>query len=579
MERWPKGLAFTDNLFMTVVQGGAFHLILLLCFLSAANGFVRPELESLPNIDKRKMAPPEQPIADPSIQSQITNLQRRVAITRINLDHISGSPRLVSAKQGFLTGSNGQGLAVLPSSLRAIPANDRHRITKAFLNEHAALYGFNSQALDTARLKTDSTTEHNGLRTCVWQQQLDEVPVFEALLISHITKRDELVRVSSHFLRDLPKAAEKAAPHRAMLKTAPSVSAAQAIAIAAADLGEKVLAVEITSVDAAPVGSQKRQRFKAKPLRGETHAALTWLPMDSSTVRLCWDVILTSGSRGEMYRELIDAQTGEIMVRNCLTKHFSNASYRVFTSDSPSPLSPGCPTPCTTQPPIVQRNLITVGALSSQGSPNGWINDGDNTTIGNNVDAHLDRDANDDPDPGSRPIGNPSRTFDFPLDLTQDPEFYANASVVQLFYWNNWMHDKLYDLGFTEALGNFQADNFGRGGLGGDAVQADAQESADLAENEFNRNQALFHETPDGIPPRMELYIFDGPSPDRDSDLDAEVVLHEYTHGLTSRLVGGGAGITRLQSIGLGEGWSDFYALSLLSVSGDDPGGNYAAGA
>src|SRR6185436_9648386 len=56
-------------------------------------------------------------------------------------------------------------------------------------------------------------------------------------------------------------------------------------------------------------------------------------------------------------------------------------------------------------------------------------------------------------------------------------------------------------------------------------------------------------------------------------------VLHEYTHGLSNRRVGGGAGISALQSRGLGEGWSDFYALAMLSSTNDDPNGVYAIGA
>ena len=55
-------------------------------------------------------------------------------------------------------------------------------------------------------------------------------------------------------------------------------------------------------------------------------------------------------------------------------------------------------------------------------------------------------------------------------------------------------------------------------------------------------------------------------------------MLHEYTHGLSNRLVGGGVGISALQPGGMGEGWSDFYGLALLSEPGDDVNGNYAAG-
>ena len=133
------------------------------------------------------------------------------------------------------------------------------------------------------------------------------------------------------------------------------------------------------------------------------------------------------------------------------------------------------------------------------------------------------------------------------------------------------MHDRLYELGFTEAAGNFQIDNFGRGGFGNDAVQADAQDGGGF-------NNANFYTPPDGVSPRMQMFLFNGPNPDSDGDYDVEVILHEYTHGLTGRRVGGGSGLSALQSQWLGEGWSDFYALALLSEAGDDLNGNYAFG-
>src|SRR5204863_2045096 len=115
-----------------------------------------------------------------------------------------------------------------------------------------------------------------------------------------------------------------------------------------------------------------------------------------------------------------------------LTDYISDASYRVFTSDSPSPFSPGNATPVATQPPLVPRTLVTIAALNTNASPNGWIDDGVNETIGNNVDAHTDTNADDQPDL-PRPQGSPFRVFDFPLDVTtQDPASYTSASVVQL---------------------------------------------------------------------------------------------------------------------------------------------------
>jgi len=46
------------------------------------------------------------------------------------------------------------------------------------------------------------------------------------------------------------------------------------------------------------------------------------------------------------------------------------------------------------------------------------------------------------------------------------------------------------------------------------------------------------------------MYIFSGPSPRRDGDLDAEVILHEYTHGLSNRLYAACDGYVKLLPVG-----------------------------
>ena len=40
---------------------------------------------------------------------------------------------------------------------------------------------------------------------------------------------------------------------------------------------------------------------------------------------------------------------------------------------------------------------------------------------------------------------------------------------------SNFVHDALYEAGFTEAAGNLQQDNFNLGGIAGDPVLAEAQ--------------------------------------------------------------------------------------------------------
>ena len=76
----------------------------------------------------------------------------------------------------------------------------------------------------------------------------------------------------------------------------------------------------------------------------------------------------------------------------------------------------------------------------------------------------------------------------------------------------------------------------------------------------------------------MQMYLFNFPTPYRDGDLDAEVFLHELTHGLSNRLHNNGSGLFTQQSAGMGEGWSDYYARCLLATADEDVDGVFSAG-
>ena len=62
------------------------------------------------------------------------------------------------------------------------------------------------------------------------------------------------------------------------------------------------------------------------------------------------------------------------------------------------------------------------------------------------------------------------------MDLTQHAQAYREAAVANLFYVNNMIHDVLYRFGFDDPSGNFQANNYDRGGGEGDYVRAEAQD-------------------------------------------------------------------------------------------------------
>jgi hypothetical protein len=59
-----------------------------------------------------------------------------------------------------------------------------------------------------------------------------------------------------------------------------------------------------------------------------------------------------------------------------------------------------------------------------------------------------------------------------------------------------------------------------------------------------------------------------------DSDLDSSLIVHEYGHGVSTRLSGGPSNVSCLldgQAAGMGEGWSDFWAMALTATATDAP--------
>ena len=76
----------------------------------------------------------------------------------------------------------------------------------------------------------------------------------------------------------------------------------------------------------------------------------------------------------------------------------------------------------------------------------------------------------------------------------------------------------------------------------------------------------------------MQLFVWTSSTPDRDGALDNQITIHELTHGLSNRLHGNAAGLSTNMARGMGEGWSDFYALALLSESSDNLNGTYTIG-
>jgi extracellular elastinolytic metalloproteinase len=176
-----------------------------------------------------------------------------------------------------------------------------------------------------------------------------------------------------------------------------------------------------------------------------------------------------------------------------------------------------------------------------------WILE--DSTIGNNVVAvlvHVDESL--EPCQGIK--DGDLITFD--VEEESDKQ-----KVVNIFYFCNYMHNFFYRLGFDEAAGNFQTVNFLGLGLGGDHVLA-------LAHPRPVPGTANMLTPVDGQNPIMNMGLVN--STKLHTALDSDVVFHEYVHGVTNRLVGGrmnDRALDQPQSRGMGEGWSDYFALTI----------------
>ena len=538
----------------------AVWLAIALTVVTHASG--EPRQERWPVVDMRATTATVTPAAAVA-EREMRALKPGLSISR---HAITGAPRWIHSTEGFLTVPENRSQAARVGGSKMDP----YRVVKAFVDEHRVLFGHGSEELARARIIRDSTGKHNGLHTTVWEQQHAGIPVFEGVFLAHVSQAGELVNVSSQFLAD--PAVAVANGQGPGWETHARLTPAQALGSACANVGLALPAGDLATRVDGPRGTELEQHWSGGILKGKAQLRLVWLPLGPDRARLAWEVFFMPRALSNLFRTVVDAETGAVLLRHNFTYDISDISLRVFTADSPTPMLPGSASPGgDKQPAAVARTLVKLKALDTTASPAGWIPDGDNMTAGNNVDAHSDVSGDNQVDL-PRPSGSPARVFDFPIDLTQSPYNHRKAAIVNLFYWNNWMHDRLYQLGFDEASGNFQTDNFGRGGKDGDAVMADAQDGG-------GDSNANFSCPPDGNAPRMQMYIYSGPNPSRDGDFDTSVMLHEYTHGLSGRLVGGGAGFTALQTRGMGEGWSDFYALTLLAPASGSLGASYPQGA
>ncbi len=445
-------------------------------------------------------------------------------------------------------------------TLSAAAAGSPLHIALSYLSAHAASLGVLST--DVANpIVTDQYTDHDtGITHLYLQQRVNHLPVDNTSINVNITRDGSILSIGGAFVAD---AARKVA---ALPKTAGIIgrTAIQGLKT----LGLNVPADSEISSSAAEGSSQFNvPKLSLDPIRPVLHYVAT----AAGGLAAAWQLIVRTPDRQHWYDTHVDANSGKLIYSN---DWVDSASYDVYPAPIEAPNDgPGGSVP---------RSIVT-NPSDPNASPYGWHDTNGvagaefTDTRGNNVSAQEDTDANNSG--GFRPDAGASLNFDYPIDFAQPPSVYQSAAITNLFYWNNLLHDIHYHYGFDEAAGNFQVKNYSGLGLGNDAVQADAQDGS-------GTNNANFATPPDGTAPRMQMYLFNYTSPGRDGDLDNEIITHEFGHGVSNRLTGGPANSNALdatQSGGMGEGWSDWWALMFTQDPTDTktsayPQGTYVLG-
>jgi len=297
-------------------------------------------------------------------------------------------------------------------------------------------------------------------------------------------------------------------------------------------------------------------------------------------MKLGWQAIINA-RRSEMYSSVVDATSGTLLYRRNLGSSANGFVWENY---------PGAPVGGR------QRNVDFTAP--------GWLARNAPTLAGPNAHVYTDVNDNDRADASEEVAPNRGRNFRYPFTafpsqstpctrpfpcswLPNTPNSWRTnqfQNATQVFFFVNNFHDHLEaaPIGFTPGLGNFEnTDPVQAEPLdGANTLNFDGVPGPDGLPDGNHVDNANMNTPPDGISPRMQMFLFHQPGttyPDQDPFIaanggdEADVVYHEYTHGLSNRLVVDGNGDSTLgpvQAGAMGEAWSDWYAMDYLVAQG-----------
>jgi hypothetical protein len=278
-------------------------------------------------------------------------------------------------------------------------------------------------------------------------------------------------------------------------------------------------------------------------------------------------------TESDMFAYVISVKDQSVLFKMDLTAHANDFNYRIY-ADETAPNHPwdgphGDVIPAASADQVDATEYLAAPMVTLSSAPfshmDPWLAADATTTEGNNARAYVDAVAPDGLTDGDYVAETTSTaTFDYSYDTSKAEYSTHNrkASVVNLFYMNNYLHDIFYDHGFDEASGNAQNDNYGRGGEEGDALRVEAQDNSGF-------NNANMSTPADGNSPRMQMYLW--------TKEESDVV---YASASSSSHADAGL-FTNIQRPGIGFGPGNFsvegQVVEMVDGSGDTTDGCEAA--
>ena len=389
---------------------------------------------------------------------------------------------------------------------------------ESVVNQHiqkmAKVWNLTAEDTDEIRVTDEYVSKHNGVTHIYLQQMQNGIPVYNAVINLNISKEGRVVFSGNTFISKLDQKINTSAP---------GITNIHAVVKAAHHLGFVNVEPLVTKrIDGNSAVVFEKTDFSASDIP----VGLTYQPTKDGQVRLAWDMAIDQVNTPDNWSIRVDAMTGEILGQDNFTikctfekGQYSNsesicAEQHIHTNELISflnlPIQEGAQYrvyPFPAESPIHGESILVVDPHDPEASPFGWHDiDGKGgpeftITRGNNAHAYIDKNADNFSD-GGEPDGGAELSFDFEHKTLLEPDSSLLADQTNLFYVTNMMHDLFYQFGFDEVSGNFQQNNYDKGGAGGDYVEAQGLDGVDIG----NSNNANFFTPSDGSNPIMQMY-------------------------------------------------------------------------